>query len=55
MLLLAVWLASGAPALPNQRQLEFMELEISQFMHFGVDTAWKPTDSFLRDTPTPPG
>ena len=47
--------ALGAPALPNARQLEFMELEISQFMHFGINTAWQPPDSFLRDTPTPPG
>ena len=43
----------SAPALPNARQLEFMELEISQFMHFNVDTAWDAPDEFLRgNTPT---
>ena len=38
-----------SPALPNARQLDFMELEISQFMHFGVDTAWEPNDAFLEE------
>ena len=47
--------ALTAPALPNARQLEFMELEISQFMHFGINTAWQPPDAFLRDMPIPPG
>jgi len=40
--------ASTGPALPNARQLDFMELEFTQFMHFGVDTAWDAPDSFLR-------
>lgn len=44
---------SGAPPLPNARQLEFMEMETIQFMHFNVDTAWNPSDDFLRrDNPT---
>jgi hypothetical protein len=30
--------ASGPP-LPTPRQLEFMELEMVQFMHFNVDTS----------------
>ena len=33
----------GSPPLPNARQLEFMEMETIQFMHFNVDTAWKPS------------
>ena len=32
---------AGGPPLPNAAQLEFMDLEFIQFMHFGVDTAWK--------------
>ena len=52
---LFVTAALAAPALPNSRQMDFMEIEISQFMHFGVNTAWQPPDSFLRDTRIPPG
>jgi alpha-L-fucosidase len=39
---------TGAYVLPNERQLDFMEMETIQFMHFNVDTAWKPPESFLR-------
>jgi hypothetical protein len=47
--LLALCLISTvAYPLPNARQLDFMELETSQFMHFNVDTAWHPPESFLR-------
>lgn len=34
--------------IPNARQLEFMEMEFVQFMHFGAPTFWKPSDTFLR-------
>jgi hypothetical protein len=47
-LCLSALLARAAPPLPNQRQLDFMELEFTQFMHFNVDTAWQAPDSFLR-------
>ena len=40
--------ASAAPPLPTPRQLDFMELEFIQFMHFSIPTAWKPPDAFLR-------
>jgi hypothetical protein len=36
------------PPLPTARQLEFMELETIQFMHFSIPTSWQPPDSFLR-------
>ena len=38
-----VALASGYPV-PNARQLDFMEIETMQFMHFGIDTAWNPPE-----------
>lgn len=47
-LLRAAPLCFAAPPLPNERQLQFMEMEFVQFMHFGVDTAWLPSDDFLR-------
>eukprot|EP00729_Bicosta_minor_P032324 gene32324-18931_t len=40
------------PAIPNQRQLDFMELEFTQFMHFGVPTFWDPPQDFLH-SPNP--
>jgi hypothetical protein len=39
------------PAIPNQRQLDFMELEFTQFMHFGVPF-WDPPAEFLH-SPNP--
>jgi hypothetical protein len=39
--------ASGPP-LPTARQLEWMDLETIQFMHFSIPTAWNPPDAFLR-------
>ena len=38
---------SAAP-LPSPRQLQFMELEFTQFMHFSIPTFWRPSDAFLR-------
>ena len=32
---------------PNARQLDFMELETIQFMHFGIPTFWDPPAEFL--------
>jgi len=40
--------ASGGPPLPSAKQLEWMELETIQFMHFSIPTAWKAPDAFLR-------
>merc|ERR1719174_2114306 len=34
-------------ATPNARQLEFMELEFTQFMHFGIPTFWDPPKEYL--------
>lgn len=40
-------------AKPNQRQLEFMDMELSQFMHFGIPTFWDPPADYLYgDNPT---
>ena len=41
--LLVTNLVCGAPPLPTARQLEFMEMETIQFMHYNVDTSWKPS------------
>ena len=38
---------TAAVPLPNPRQLEFMDLELAQFMHFGIPTFWDPPDDFL--------
>jgi alpha-L-fucosidase len=38
------------PPLPNARQLDFMELETIQFMHFGVPTFWDPPEEYLHKT-----
>jgi hypothetical protein len=35
------------PPRPTQRQLDFMELELAQFMHFGINTFWDPPGDFL--------
>eukprot|EP01047_Picozoa_sp_COSAG01_P084069 COSAG01_NODE_17886_length_1116_cov_10.194690_1_plen_259_part_10 len=32
---------------PNARQLDFMDLELTQFMHFGIPTFWDPPPSYL--------
>lgn len=42
--------AAGPPVLPqpNARQLEFMDLELSQFMHFGIPTFWDPPEEYLH-------
>ena len=32
---------------PNTRQLEFMDLELTQFMHFGIPTFWDPPPSYM--------
>ena len=40
--------ATTAVPLPNARQLEFMALEMSQFMHFGLPTFWDPPADFLH-------
>lgn len=34
-------------AVPNERQLEFMSLELTQFMHFGIPTFWDPPEEYL--------
>jgi alpha-L-fucosidase len=39
--------ARAAVALPNARQLDFMELETIQFMHFGIPTFWNPPEEYL--------
>jgi hypothetical protein len=37
--------APPAPlALPNARQLDFMDMELTQFMHFGIPTFWDPPE-----------
>jgi len=40
--------SSSGVAVPNARQLEFMALELTQFMHFGIPTFWDPPDDFLH-------
>eukprot|EP00051_Salpingoeca_urceolata_P027593 m.482267 g.482267 ORF g.482267 m.482267 type:complete len:515 (+) comp22486_c0_seq1:4013-5557(+) len=35
--------------IPNERQLNFMDLEMSQFMHFGVPTFWDPPVEYLHE------
>jgi len=42
--------AAAGPPLPNARQLDFMAMETTQFMHFNVDTAWTPPPGFLNGT-----
>ena len=44
--------APPAPiALPNARQLDFMELELTQFMHFGIPTFWNPPEECVALRP----
>ena len=38
----------ATPPLPTAAQLAFMDMDTIQFMHFSVDTAWKPPLSFLQ-------
>lgn len=46
-------LGPGGAPLPTARQLDFMDLEISQFMHFGIPTFWDPPIDYLyTDNPT---
>jgi len=33
---------------PNTRQLEFVDLELTQFMHFGIPTFWDPPPGYLH-------
>jgi len=49
LLLVSAAAASGASpvAVPNARQLEFMGLELTQFMHFGIPTFWDPPEDYL--------
>eukprot|EP00038_Savillea_parva_P005285 m.150703 g.150703 ORF g.150703 m.150703 type:complete len:549 (-) comp11686_c1_seq4:98-1744(-) len=42
-------LEDGIPR-PNPAQLAFMDLDTIQFMHWGVDTAWKPPTSYLHQS-----
>jgi alpha-L-fucosidase len=39
--------ASPQVPVPNARQLDFMDLELTQFMHFGIPTFWDPPPSYL--------
>jgi alpha-L-fucosidase len=39
--------AANSVPLPNPRQLEFMDLELTQFMHFGIPTFWDPPKEYL--------
>ena len=42
-----------SPPRPNPRQLDFMEMEFAQFMHFGINTFWNASDAYLHgDNPT---
>eukprot|EP00756_Hemistasia_phaeocysticola_P045537 Hpha_TRINITY_DN19285_c0_g1::TRINITY_DN19285_c0_g1_i1::g.194424::m.194424/K01206/FUCA; alpha-L-fucosidase len=45
--LLAAATAAAAVPLPNQRQLDFMEQEMIQFFHFGINTFWDPPEEYL--------
>jgi len=45
--LLEAGAAEGLVPRPNARQLEFMDLELSQFMHFGIPTFWDPPADYL--------
>ena len=38
---------SGAVPLPSARQLEFMDLEATQFFHFSLPTFWDPPTEYL--------
>jgi 4-alpha-glucanotransferase len=40
--------AAAALPLPTAKQLAFMDMDTIQFMHFSVDTAWKPPSSYLH-------
>jgi hypothetical protein len=44
---------SGVP-LPNARQLAFMDLEHTNFFHFGLPTFWDPPVRLTRTTLRPP-
>lgn len=39
--------AAAAVPLPNTRQLAFMEQEMMQFFHFGINTFWDPPEEYL--------
>jgi alpha-L-fucosidase len=43
---LALPLLAAVP-LPNARQLDFMDLELTQFFHFSIPTFWDPPIDFL--------
>eukprot|EP01045_Picozoa_sp_COSAG04_P022242 COSAG04_NODE_2485_length_4031_cov_206.589522_1_plen_280_part_00 len=36
------------PPRPTPRQLDFMQLELAQFMHFGPNTFWDPPSDYLH-------
>jgi alpha-L-fucosidase len=40
--------SAAGPPLPTAKQLEWMDLETIQFMHFSIPTSWNPPDDFLR-------
>ena len=42
----AAFVAAAVP-LPNSRQLEFMDLELTQFFHFSIPTFWDPPEEYL--------
>jgi hypothetical protein len=47
--------ASGGwtPPRPTPRQLDLMGMEFAQFMHFGINTFWNASDTYLHgDNPT---
>lgn len=53
LMLTSASLALGSLPKPNQRQLDFMDMELSQFMHFGIPTFWDPPKEYLySDNPT---
>ena len=39
--------AAEGPPLPTSEQLQFMDMDTIQFMHFGIDTSWSPPISYL--------
>eukprot|EP01083_Nonionella_stella_P020491 56812_1 len=47
VLLIVAGISTRAIPIPNQRQLEFMEMETIQFMHYGIPTYWDPPIEYL--------
>ena len=48
ILALTSLVATQAVPVPNKRQLDFMEQETIQFMHFGINTFWDAPRDFLE-------